>query len=96
MPVEHTSQIHSIELVSTENDVVIGILVVEVSHVLSDSISSTLVPGISLISLLCSKNLDKPVGEGVENIGVGDMVVKGGRVELGEDVNLPDFTIDTV
>jgi hypothetical protein len=96
MPVEHTSQIHSIELVSTENDVVIGILVVEVFHVLSDSISSTLVPGISLISLLCSKNLDEPVGEGVENIGVGDMVVKGGRVELGEDVNLPDFTIDTV
>jgi hypothetical protein len=68
----------------------------EVLHVLTNGISGSLVPCIGLMGLLSSKNLNKSVGEGVKDIRVGNVVMKGSRIELGQDVNLPDFTVDTV
>jgi hypothetical protein len=55
-----------------------------------------LVPRIGLVGLLGSQNLNEPIGECVKDIGVGDVVVQGSRIELSQDVDLPDTAVDTI
>jgi hypothetical protein len=96
MPVEHILEVHAIELVATEDDVVICILVMEMLEVLTNGIGGSLIPGIGLVGLLGSQDFNKAVAERVENIRIGDVIVQGGGVELGQDIDLPDTAVDTV
>ena len=49
-----------------------------------------------LEGLLGGEDLDEALAEGVEPVGVGDVAVEGGGVELGEDVDLPQAGVEAV
>ena len=83
-------EVHAVQLVSGEDDVVGGILGLEVDEILAHRIGSPLVPTGVLQRLLRGQNLHESVGKAVEIIGLRDVHVQRRRVELGQDVNLAE------
>ena len=47
-----------------------------------------------LVGLLRGQDLDEPLREAVEDVGVGNVVVQRGGVELGQDVDLAKPRMD--
>ncbi|MPM95399.1 hypothetical protein SDC9_142553 [bioreactor metagenome] len=61
MPVQHFLEVHAIELITAEDDVVVSILVMEMLEVLANSICCSLIPRIGLVGLFCCQNLNETI-----------------------------------
>jgi hypothetical protein len=94
--VKHRHEVHAVELVARKDQVVGGGLIGEVDEVLAHSVRGALVPILRLEGLLGGEHFHEPVAEGVEPVGVVDVPVQGGGIELGEDVDLAQPGVDAV
>ena len=87
--VDDFAVIHAVELVSAEDDEVLVGALEEVAEIAADGIGGALVPMGAARGLLCCEDLDEGAGELIELVCGGDVSDKGGAIELGEDVHLP-------
>ncbi len=76
MGIQHSTIIHPVELVAREDNVVFSLLVFKVSNIFTNSIGCPLVPVIGLVGLFSRQDLNKAVAKGVEDVGIGDVVVE--------------------
>ncbi len=87
MIVDEIGVIHPVKMIAGENQVVVGVVAQEMTRRLSNSVRGSLIPVRIVRRLFRGKNLDKPRAEQVHPIGLRDMPIQRGRVELGEDEN---------
>ena len=76
MGLEHFTIIHAIQLVSRKDQIIVGVLIGEMLQVLPHRIGRPLIPIVVVVGLLGCQNLDESIREGIEYVGVGDMVVQ--------------------
>ena len=67
-----------------------GRLCAQMHEVLSYCICGTAVPVGALKGLFRSQDFNKAAAERVKDIGVGNVIVQGGGVELGQNIYLPE------
>lgn len=86
--VYHLGEIHLVELVAGEYEVVevFSLVTLEMVHVFSHGIRGSLIPASSGICLFGGEDVDETLPERIEFIGLLDMFVERSRVELGEQV----------
>ena len=84
---QNLAEVHPIELVAAENDIVIDRTFEEVAKVLSNGVSRSLIPVRSRWRLLRRQDLDETWREIVEFKGGVDMSVQGHAIKLGEHVD---------
>jgi hypothetical protein len=96
MRFQHQVVIHLVELVAGEDQGVFEIVLQEMVHTLPYGIGRALVPGLVAHGLFSGKDIHKGRTEKTEMIGVLDMLVQGGRIELRQDKHALDLRIDTV
>ena len=89
-------EIHSIELVAGEDEEKVVVLGMEMEEVLADGVGGALVPIPSGFLLFGGKDVDITTAEAVEFVGALDVLVEGGGVKLGQEVDLVDAGIETV
>src|SRR4030066_142650 len=59
-------------------------------------VAPALVPVPILQALLGGEDVDEPVGENVEAVGLGDVTLQAGRVELGQHEDAVDAGVQAV
>ena len=93
---EELFQVHPVELVAGEDQVVLRSLGPEVNEVLAHRVTGALVPAFMVERLLGGEDLDEPLRERVEDVRVRDVQVQRGGVELREYVDLLEAGVDAV
>jgi hypothetical protein len=68
----------------------------EMGKILADCVGGSLIPAGMFKSLLRGEDFDKPVGKRVKHIGLPNMLVQRGGIELGDNVNLPQIGVYAV
>ena len=79
---DQLAEVHPVEVVAGEDQVVVGVVAREVPRRLPHRVRRPLEPVGALGRLLGREHLDEPVGEDVEAVGLGDVPVERRRVEL--------------
>jgi hypothetical protein len=92
----HLRQIHPVELVARDDEVVGGGLGPEMDEVLPNRVGRPLVPARMPEGLLGGEDLDVAAGEYVEFVGARDVEVEGRGIELGEYVYLVEAGVYAV
>jgi hypothetical protein len=85
--VDELGEVHAVDVVAGENQVVVGIDFTEVAGGLSDGVGRALEPVFALRRLLRGQHFDEPLREQIHPVGLRDVPVERGRVELGQDVD---------
>ena len=93
---DNAAKIHAIELIAAQDEHEIEIVIQEVSEILAHRIGGPLIPRVIGECLFRSQNFHEPSRKMIELVGLGDMPVERGRVELGEEVNALQIGIDAV
>jgi len=93
---KHLHEVHAVELVTREDQEVRGGLVREVNEVLPHGIRGALVPVIRFQGLLGGEDLHEALAECIETVGVVDVPVQRGGIELGKDIDLAQAGMDAV
>jgi hypothetical protein len=93
---EHFSKVHAIELVATENEVVVVGPLKEIAEILTDGIRSSLVPFSTAGGLLGREDVHEVPPKLVEFVSVADVAIERLTVELGENVDLANVGIQAV
>ena len=96
MLIYHVGQIHTVQLVAGNDEVMTWSLSSEVDQVLAYCVSGALIPTGVGQALFGCEYFGKAIGKGVEDIRFGDMHMQGGRIELGQDVYLFEAGIDAI
>jgi hypothetical protein len=92
--VDELAVVHAIQMVAGKDQVVLRLVLREVPGRLTDRIRRALIPVRIVRRLLGRKDLDEPAGESIESIGIGDVAVERGRVELRQDVDAADVRME--
>ena len=90
------AKVHPVQLVSTQNQHILKVIVQDVDQVLPNGIGRALVPRVARRGLLCCKDVNKTLRKVVELVGVGNMPMQRGRVELSQQINLVEPGVDAV
>jgi hypothetical protein len=93
---EHFVQVHPIELIPRYDEIVAGFLRPEMYEILSHGIGGSLVPARVDRGLLGGQNFDEAAGKTIEVIRPGDMEMKAGGIELGENIDFSETCVDAV
>ena len=93
---EDALEIHAVELVAAEDDHVVEVVIEKVDEVFADGVSGTLVPGGVRERLFGGENFDEAAAEVIEFVGLGNMAMQRGGVELGKQVNAAQIGIDAI
>ena len=83
--VDQLAEVHAIEMIAREDQVVVGVVAVEVARGLAHGVGRALEPVRALGRLLGGEHLDEAVREEVEPVGLRDVPVERRRVELRQD-----------
>ena len=83
-------------MIARKNQVVLRVVPREVPFGLSHGIRRALIPAPVIRCLLRCQNLDEPVAEAVEPVGLADVAIERCRVELGQDEDSPDAGVKAV
>jgi hypothetical protein len=95
--IEHLLVIHTIQLITAEDQNVLAVLIVKVDQVLANSIRGAFEPsGIAFHRLLSSKQLDKPAGKIIEAVRLADMLMKRNAQKLSYNINFIDTAVKAV
>ncbi len=89
-------EIHAIQLIAAEDQEIVEIVVQEMDQVFADGIGGALIPGGVGEGLLRGEDFDEAAGEMVELIGLRNMAVERGGVELGQQINASQAGIDAI
>ena len=96
VPVDDLAKIHPVELVAgKDQDQVVG-KGAEVDEVAAHRVRRPLVPVQAAFGLLRRQDVHKPAAEGIEIVGVLEMPVERGGVELGQQEDPVDVGIDAI
>ena len=93
---DHVAVVHAVELVTAEDDEIFRRMFKEVAHVLAHGIGRSLIPFRALGGLLGGEDFHEARGEVVELVGLVDVAVERGAVELGEDVDAAEAGVQAV
>ncbi len=91
----HLFGVHSVNVVSAENDDVVGIFVIDQVHRLVDRVSGTGVPARPQ-ALLCRNRSDVLAGQAAQPPVLRDVAVQGMGLVLGQYADLEETRIDEV
>ncbi len=80
--VDQLAEVHAIEMIAGEDQVVVGVVAGEVARRLPHGVGRALEPVRALRGLLRGEHLDEAVREDVEPVGLRDVPVERRRVEL--------------
>ena len=89
-------EVHQVELVSRQDDHLRGATGLEPPQILTHGVGRPLVPVPVLDTLRRRQQIDEPRAEDVEAIGLSDVTVQAGRVELGQHEDLVDPGVQAV
>src|SRR5436189_3390754 len=87
MLVEQSAEIHSVELITAENDVIIEWPLQQVAHVLADRVCRALIPLRSFRRLLCGEDIHEAARKIIELVARLDMAMQRHAVELRQHIN---------
>ena len=87
MLVQQSAEIHPIELIAAQDQVIIIRTLEEVAHVLADGVSRALIPLRACRCLLRSENVDKTAREIVELIARLNVAMQRHAVELRQNID---------
>ena len=90
------AEIHAIKLVAAQNQQVFEIVVQKMNQVLADGVGGALIPGSVGEGLLGGQDFDEAAGEMVELVGLRNVAMQRGRVELRQQINASQAGIDAV
>ena len=76
MRLHHLLKVHSIKLVAGQHQDMLDFGLLNVPQLFPNGVSSALVPGFSVIGLLCCEDLDEASSEPVEPIGLPHVSMK--------------------
>ena len=93
---DQLAEIHAVKLVAAENEQVLEVMGEEMEQVLAHGVGRALVPGGVGEGLFGGQDFHKSAGEMVEFVGLGNMAVEGGGIELGQQINPLQARIDAV
>ena len=75
MLLNDVAEIHSVQLVSAQNQEVIPVMIPEMNFIFPHSIGGPLIPGGVSIGLFGREDFDKAACEMIEFVGLGDMTM---------------------
>ena len=81
------AEIHAIELVAAEDEQVFEIVVQEMDEVFADGVGGALIPGGVGEGLFGREDFDEAAGEMIELVGLRNVAVERGGIELGQQVD---------
>ena len=93
---EHGPEVHPVELVAAEDEVVFVGPLQEILHILAHGIGGALIPVVVARSLLGREDVDEVIAEMVELVAAHDVAIERLAVELGQHIHLPNFRVDAV
>ena len=93
---EHLTQVHLIELITREDGDVRSVVAGKVLDALAHSIGGALEPIHPVVGLFGSQDIHKSAIEHVELVGLDDVLVERGGVELCEDKDFVDVRVQTI
>src|SRR6187549_3800015 len=96
MLLEHFSEIHPIELIATEDDVILVGDGEEVGEVLPDGVGGALIPALIRGRLLRREQLDEAPGKLVKLVSGLNVPVEGDAVVLREHVNATEAGVEAI
>ena len=99
MGLDHLPKIHSVELVSGENQNKVGRLrqASDVPEIFSNRISGSFIPvGPGIRCLLGCQHLDETASELIKRVSTANMLMQTCGHELGNDKNSIDTTVDAI
>lgn len=96
MRVEQLVEIHPVEMIAGEDQVIACLVAHEVAHRLAHGVRRALKPVGPVGRLLGREDLDEPVGEVIEPVRLRDVAVERRGVELRQDEDAPEFRVQTV
>ena len=79
---DHLAEVHPVEVIAGEDQVVVGVVVLEVARGLAHRVGRALEPVGAVGRLLGGEDFDEAVREDVEPVGLRDVPVERRRVEL--------------
>ena len=85
--------VHPVQVVAGQDQVVLGVERLEVTARLAHGVGGALEPAVVVGRLLGRDDVDEPLREPVEPVGLADVAVERGRVELRQDVDAPDLGV---
>jgi hypothetical protein len=89
-------QVHPVQLIPGEDQIILGFLGSEMDKIFPNGIGGTFKPRGMLKCLFRREDFNKTVGKNVKGIGLGQMKVEGSGIELGKHINLPQIGINAV
>jgi hypothetical protein len=91
--VDHLAVVHAIQMIAREDQVIVRFVALEMPSRLPDGVCSALEPVRVLWCLLGCEDLDEAVREHIHTVGLADMPIERGRVELRQDEDAPDVGV---
>jgi hypothetical protein len=88
--------VHQVELVAREDQDLVGVLLEQPGEGLAHGVGRPLEPVAIVQRLLGGQNVDVAVAEGAEAVGLVDVAVEAGAVELGDDEDPVDPRVQAV
>ena len=85
--------VHPVQMVAGEDEVVVGWMLAEVPRRLAHGVGRALIPVRVVGRLLGREDLDESAGEAIEPVGVRDVTVERGRVELRQHEDAADVGV---
>ena len=90
------AEIHAIQLIAAQDQQVIEIVIQKVDQVLANGIGGALIPRGVGKGLFGGKNLDEAAGEMVELVGLRNVAMQRGGIELSQQIDPLQAGIDAV
>ncbi len=88
--------VHPVEVVAGEDQVVVGVHLLEVPARLAHGVRRALEPAAAVGRLLGRQDLDETFRVAVEPVGLADVTIERRRVELRQHDDLPDLRVQAV
>ena len=85
--------VHPVQMVTREDEVVVGWMLAEVSRRLAHGVGCPLIPVRVIGCLLGREDLHESAGEPIEPVGIRDVTVERGRVELRQHEDATDIGV---
>ena len=94
--VDQLAEVHAIQVVAGEDQVVLGVVAREMSRALADRVGCALEPLRAIRRLLRGQHLDEAARKHVEPVGLGDVTVERRGIELGEHEDPLQVGVQTI
>ncbi len=91
--VDELAVVHPIQMVAGEDEIVVSLVLGEVAGRLAHRIRRALIPVRIVRRLLSREDFDEPAREDVQSIGIRNVAVERGRIELRQHVDSPDVGV---